>query len=236
MRSHSDVILLVTSGVGSLAPRECPGLGSADLANLKSHRTRAELGMPVSRTDTEGPVVGLPGLHSDSVLTEAGLESSSHTRPSPLRRRPRGSAFVVWGPGSFARHRSHCPHLSELALSPTWRGPSPPATSPCFIPSVGTKFRFLFHCCLFVCSFICACLRLFVRHSCSFIHSQTVRRRVRRSWRGIPHSQPGVCGPISSSLLLCLKKRGWSSSSCVQRMAVVMSCVCVSPSLLPPAS
>lgn len=105
----------------------------------------------------------------------------------------------MWGPGPFACHRYHCPQLSELALSPTWRGPSPPATSPCFIPSLGTKFWFPFHCCLFVHSFVGACVHSFVIHAHSFI--------LRRSDTG--SDEAGVepptpsCGSVGRLVHLC---------------------------------
>lgn len=107
----------MTSSIGSAALQECPGLGSGDLANLKSHRTRAELGMPVFRIDTEGPSMELPGLHSDSVLTEAGLETSTHTRPPPLRRRLRAreeGSFWLCSVGAWVLGTPLLPLLTPL--------------------------------------------------------------------------------------------------------------------------
>lgn len=82
-----------------------------------------------------------------------------------------------------------------------------------------------------VCLFACLrALRPLVRHSA---HSFILRRSVTGPEEAGVEPPPS-CGSVGRLVLLspCLREWGWSSSSCVLRMASVMSRVCLPPSLL----
>lgn len=104
------------------------------------------------------------------------------------------SAFVAWGPGSFARQRYHCSH------SLSWPSPRCGVGAvrqpfPLLHPFLGTKFQFPFHCCcLSLCAFISACLR-------SFIHSQT---SVTESDEADVEPLPPLCGSVGKLVHLCV--------------------------------
>lgn len=154
------------------------------------------------------------------MLPEASLKASARARPPPLPWQPRGlwrrlllSAFLplqCGAPGPF--------HATVTTARASLSRPCPAhgtGTGPvqqhflCSVPPLGPKFRFPFHRCSSVGSFICACSRSFARHPHSLIPSRdsgiverAVRRGVTQSWRGNPPSWPWVCGHTASSVAL----------------------------------
>ena len=143
--------------------------------------------MPVFRKHTEAPPCSCQAC-ADSGLVEAGLGASTPRKLPPL---PRGS----WAPGRTTSGGGPVPpRLLECGMPPLCQH------FPCAMTSLGAQFWFAFHCSLFVCSFIPACVRPFF-HSFSFIHSKPCSglegRPEHAELASSPCSELGVRGQIT---------------------------------------
>lgn len=142
--------------------------------------------MPVFRKHPEAPACSCRAC-ADSGLVEADLGASSPPRLPPLPRGSRAPSRTTSGGGPVP------PRLIECGMPPLRRH------FPCAMPSLGARFRFAFHCSLFVRSFLPVCAHFFIRFH-SFIQNRAAAQRAgpeHTELASSPCSELGVWGQIT---------------------------------------